>query len=265
MLIIVPPSETKRPPARTGAPVDLDRLSFPELTDTRRRVAEALVRTSRSLDAFRRLQVRQTMAPAVAANTHLFELPAVPVLELYTGPVHEGLDAAGLSKEGAARAETSLVINSALWGLLRPIDRIPSYRLQVCAHLIGVEDLEPVWREVLPTTLADAAAATGASDAAGAGGLIVDIRSPAYQATGMPKALGERTVWVRVDMGPPGNRIGEVIAKRMRGAAAHELLEAGVDPADPGELAAILGQRWPVRLEPPQRAGKPWTLSLSDD
>lgn len=256
MLIIVPPSETKRPPAPTGAPVDLERLSFPELTDTRRQVAEALVKTSGSLDAFRRLQVRQSMAPAVAANTHLFELPAVPVLDLYTGPVHEGLDAAGLSEEAAARAASSLVVNSALWGLLRPADRIPSYRLQVCAHLVGVEDLEPVWREVLPDVLADAA---------GPDGLIVDIRSPVYQATGMPKALGDRTVWVRVDMGPPGHRIGEVIAKRMRGAAAHELLESGVDAAEPGELAAVLGHRWPTRLEPPQRAGKPWTLSLSVD
>jgi uncharacterized protein len=256
VLIIVPPSERKRPPAQLGAPVDLQGLSFPELTDTRRRVAEGLVRTSRSLDAFRRLQVRQSMAPAVAANTHLYELPAVPVLDLYTGPVHEGLDAAGLSTDAAALARSSLVVNSALWGLLRPADRIPSYRLQVCAHLIGIEDLEPVWRDVLPDVLADAA---------GSEGLIVDIRSPAYQATGMPKGLGDRTVWVRVDMGPPGDRIGEVIAKRLRGAAAHALLESGADPTEPGEMAAILGARWPTRLQPPQRLGKPWTLSLSND
>ncbi|HJP89518.1 MAG TPA: peroxide stress protein YaaA [Candidatus Limnocylindrales bacterium] len=256
MLIIVPPSEAKRPPAPSGAPVDLERLSFPELTDTRRRVAEALVRTSSSLDAFRRLQVRESMAPAVAANTHLFELPAVPVLDLYTGPVHEGLDAAGLSRAAAARAEVQVVVNSALWGLLRPADRIPSYRLQICAHLIGVEDLEPVWREVVPDALAGAA---------GSDGLIVDIRSPVYQATGMPKGLGDRTVWVRVDMGPPGHRIGEVIAKRIRGAAAHALLESSADPVHPAEVAELLGARWGVRLEPPVRSGKPWTLSLSSD
>jgi cytoplasmic iron level regulating protein YaaA (DUF328/UPF0246 family) len=257
MLIIVPPSETKRPPAASGAPVDLERLSFPALTATRRRVAEALVRTSGSLDAFQRLQVRQSMAPAVAANTHLFEIPAVPVLDLYTGPVHEGLDAAGLSPAAAARAAERVVVNSALWGLLRPTDRVPSYRLQVCAHLIGAEDLEPIWGEVLPDVLAGAA---------GSDGLIVDIRSPVYQATGMPpKSLGDRTVWVRVDMGPPGLRIGEVIAKRMRGAAAHALLESGAEPVHPAEVAELLGTRWGVRLEPPVRAGKPWTLSLSSD
>jgi cytoplasmic iron level regulating protein YaaA (DUF328/UPF0246 family) len=255
VLIIVPPSESKRAPARTGAPVALERLSFPELTPTRRVVADALVRTSGSLDAFRRLQVRPSIAPEVAANTHLFDLPALPVLDLYTGPLHEGLDAAGLSQAAAARAATTLVINSALWGALRPSDRVPPYRLHVCAHLVGLEALEPLWREGLPGVLAEAAG----------DGLIVDVRSPTYQATGMPAGRGEQTVVLSVDLGPPGHRVGDVIAKRVRGEAAHHLLEAGVEPDDPPELAAALADRWPTRLEPPERAGKPWTLTLTID
>jgi len=47
--------------------------------------------------------------------------------------------------------------------------------------------------------------------------------------------------------------------------AAHHLLESGVDPGEPPELAAVLGARWPTRLEPPERHGKPWTLTLSID
>ncbi|HET7181296.1 MAG TPA: peroxide stress protein YaaA [Candidatus Limnocylindrales bacterium] len=256
MLIIVPPSESKRPPAAAGAPVDLDRLSFPELTATRRTIADALVRTSGDLDAFRRLQVRPTKAPEVAANTHLFELPAVPVLELYTGPLHDGLDSAGLSRAAAERAQGSLVVNSALWGLLRPSDRVPPYRLHVCAHLVGLEDIEPLWRESVPDVLAKAA---------GPAGVVVDLRSPTYQATGRPAGLGDRTVTLRVDLGPRGDRIGDVVAKRVRGEAAHHLLERGVDPQDAGELAAVLAARWPARLAPPDRAGHAWTLTLSID
>jgi cytoplasmic iron level regulating protein YaaA (DUF328/UPF0246 family) len=253
MLIIVPPSESKRPPASSGRPVDMQGLSFPELGPTRRRVAEALVETSAGVDAFERLYVRPTVAPQVARNTVLFDLPALPVLDVYSGPLHDGLDAAGLSPAGRARAERSLVVNSALWGALRPSDRIPPYRLHVCAHLVGLGDLERIWRAVLPGVLAEAA---------GDHGVIVDLRSPTYQATGSPTGLAHRTVLLRVELGPAGQRIGDVIAKRARGEAAHELLESGAEPGDAHELAEALSPRWPVRLETPERPGRPWTLTL---
>jgi cytoplasmic iron level regulating protein YaaA (DUF328/UPF0246 family) len=256
VLIIVPPSETKRPRAASGAPVALEELSFTPLLPTRRRVVEALIATSAGLDAFERLGVRPTLANEVARNTHLLELPAIPVLDLYTGPLHDGLDASRLSASAAARAERSVVVASALWGALRPVDRIPPYRLHICASLVGIDRLEPAWREVLPDVLAAAA---------GDAGVVVDLRSPVYQAAGKPTGLGDRTVTLRVDQGPAGHRIGDVIAKRVRGEAARQLLESGAEPEDPHALAEALADRWPVRLDGPDRPDSPWTMTLSLD
>jgi uncharacterized protein len=256
MLIIVPSSESKRPPLASGAPVVLEDLSFPTLLPTRRRIAEALIETSASLDAFERLGVRPTFLKEVIDNTRLFDVPAMPVLDVYTGPVHDGLDASRLSAAATKRAGESVVVVSALWGALRPSDRIPPYRMHLYASLIGIDRLDATWRAVLPAVLAEAA---------GEAGVVVDIRSPGHQATGLPAGLGDRTVTLRVAQGPRGQRIGEVITKRARGAAAHHLLETGADPADPHALADVLGDRWPVRLESPERPGKPWTMTLSID
>jgi cytoplasmic iron level regulating protein YaaA (DUF328/UPF0246 family) len=254
VLIILPPSETKRPPPEDGSPIDLDRLSFPSLTAMREQVMEALVATSQRPDALRRLFVRPSLAGEVARNEHVRDLPTRPAVDTYAGPLYEGLDAGSWSSHAEKRAARHLVIVSALWGALRPADRIPSYRLYVCARLVGMDRLEPSWRTLLPNILTDAAAQRGP---------VLDLRSRAYQAVGRPTRLDDQTVTLRIRPSPGGPaHIGDVIAKRVRGEAASHLLSSEADPEDPLDIADVFATRWSLEVDQPGTRNRNWTITL---
>ena len=254
MLIILPPSETKRPPPEGGSPLDLDRLSFRSLTAMRERVMDALAATSQRPDALRRLFVRPSLAGEVARNEHLRNLPTRSAVDTYAGPLYEGLDAGSWSSQAESRAARQLVIVSALWGALRPTDPIPPYRLYVCARLVGMDRLEPAWRGLLPSILLDAAAGRGP---------VLDLRSRVYQAVGRPTDLDDQTVTLRIRPSPGGPaHIGDVIAKRVRGEAASHLLSSEADPEDPLDIADLLATRWSLEVDPPTGRSRAWTITL---
>ena len=69
---------------------------------------------------------------------------------------------------------TNVLIASALWGFVRPGDRIPAYRLSMGATLPRIPSLPALWRDPLRKALPDE-------------GLIVDMRSGAYAAAWKPK------------------------------------------------------------------------------
>jgi uncharacterized protein len=254
VLIILPPSETKRPPPDGGSPLDLDRLSFPSLTALRERVMDALVATSQRPDALRRLMVRPSLAGEVARNEHLRDLPTRSAVDTYSGPLYEGLDAGSWSSHAESRAARQLVVVSALWGAVRPADRIPPYRLYICARLVGMDRLEPAWRSVLPPVLTEAAARRGP---------VLDLRSRAYQAVGRATDIDDQTVTLRIRPSPGGPaHIGDVIAKRVRGEAASHLLSSAADPEDPLDIADLLATRWSLEVEPPAARNRTWTITL---
>lgn len=254
MLILLPPSESKNPPARRGTPVDLAKLSFPALTALRARVLEGLVTTSGRDDAQRRLDVGPSLAAEVERNTRLPDLPARPALEVYNGVLYDALDAKSFSTAAKRRANSRVVIVSGLWGAVRPTDRIPPYRCNICADLVGVGQLEPAWREVLPGVI---------TEAAGSRGVVVDCRSSSYLAMGRSAAVAERTVEVRVLRDDAGKRsVVSHMAKHTRGEATRHLLDSGADPGRPEGLAQVLAERWEVDLHRPARPGKPWVVDV---
>lgn len=257
MLLILPPSESKRPAPDAGPALDIDSLSFPTLSKMRSRVLDALVATCQLPDAPRRLLVGPSLIEEVGRNVRLRDVPTMRAIDTYAGPLYLGLEASSWPPRVLARAARQVVIVSSLWGALRPADRIPPYRLHVCARLVGMDRLEQTWRSVLPRVL---------SAAAGSAGPILDLRSRAYQAVGRPEGLDDQTVMLRVR--PAANRashIGDVIAKRTRGQAAAHLLASQAEPEDPLDIASLLAERWPVEVEAPGEGRASWTLTLEAD
>ena len=153
MLILVPPSESKRPPPDHGPPLELAELSFPELTPLRERILDALIETSAGADAFQRLSERPPMASLVARNTRLRELPTRPAAEVLRGPApcrSRPRDAAGGRGRagGAERRDHVGAVGGPSAG--RPGPRVPD---AVWADLVGLGRVEPSWRALLPRSL----------------------------------------------------------------------------------------------------------------
>jgi cytoplasmic iron level regulating protein YaaA (DUF328/UPF0246 family) len=69
----------------------------------------------------------------VELNAALRKAPAAPAAEIYTGVLYERLDLAGLPTAARRRAGRQVLIASALWGFVRPEDRIPYYRFSAKA------------------------------------------------------------------------------------------------------------------------------------
>ena len=171
MLVLLPPSEGKAD-GGSGPPLDLASLSFPSLTPVRAQLVEALTRAARTDPEGLRaaLGLSPGQAGEVAQDARLLSSPTLPALRRYTGVVYDNLGYATLRGPARRRANTSLVVASALFGLLRPGDRVPAYRLSGATTVPGVGGLAALWRPLLEPELASR------------GGLVVDLRSGTYAA-----------------------------------------------------------------------------------
>ncbi len=228
MLLLLPPSEGK---ARggTGRPLDLDGLSFPALTATRRRLVGVLQELARHQPEVLRaaLDLSPAQQAEVDADAALTTSRTLPALRRYTGVVYEALDAESLTGGARRRATTSLVVMSALFGLVRPGDRLPAYRLSGTTRLPGIGGLPALWRPVLEPELAQR------------GDLVIDLRSGPYAA--LARVPG--AVEVRVLRETDGVR--SVVShdnKHTKGLLARALCEQGArslrDVAEAGRAVA---------------------------
>lgn len=225
MLILLPPSEGKAAP-RAGPPVELDGLAFAAaLTESRLKLLGALERLAAEPRerAVEMLAVSGGQAGEVEVDAKLRGAPAAPAAEVYAGVLYDRLGLPGLP----ARARKRVLIASALWGVVRPEDRIPYYRLSAKARLPEVGALAGFWRPALTEALPDEE-----------GSLVVDMRSGAYAAAWKPRRAELLAVRAFGEEGGVRKPVSHM-AKAVRGEVAKALLEARKAPEDPEAAADV--------------------------
>jgi uncharacterized protein len=199
VLVLLPPSEGKAQP-EAGEPVDLGSLVFAgELGEKRADLIDALDPT-------------------------LLDAPAAPAAEVYTGVLYGRLELTKLP----VKARRQVLIASALWGVVRPEDRISYYRLPPKTRLEGIGPPAAYWRPALAEALPDEE-----------GDLIVDMRSGAYSTMWKPKRAALLAVRAFTESDGERKAVSH-LAKAVRGDVARALLRAKKPPSDPAGAVAIV-------------------------
>ena len=150
--------------------------------------------------------------------------PARPAIFAFAGDVYMGFEVKSLEEEAILYAQDHLRILSGLYGLLRPLDEIRPYRLEMGTKWAPRrKSLYAWWNDRIATRLA--------ADAEAAGGTIVNLASKEYWAAvagKLPAGLRVIEIDFRED-GPDGLRFNTFAAKRARGMMARHICEHRIE------------------------------------
>ena len=232
-LILLPPSEGKAA-GGGGPPWESVDQSFPALADPRREVVHALVEAMGGSPEARSklLGVKATKAEeATAVNLDVATAPTMPAIDRYTGVLYDALDYPSLPAKVRRGVDRQVVVFSGLWGVVRPTDPIPDYKLKMGASLPGLGKPARFWKPLISDTLADAITASGTD-------MVWDLLPNEHTAAWDPSVAGRR-VRVRFldDVVKNGERTLVTVShwnKLLKGALVRHVVEHGLD--DPAGL-----------------------------
>ncbi|AFM17648.1 hypothetical protein Mycch_2888 [Mycolicibacterium chubuense NBB4] len=236
MIVLLPPSETKRPGGE-GPALALDSLSSPSLQPLRGELVDELIELSADRPASRQaLGISPSQDGEIDRNAALRTAPTMPAVHRYTGVLYDALDVGSLRGAAAERAVARLAVVSALFGLLRADDRIPAYRLSATSRLPQRPTLAARWRPALEPVLTELAARE----------LVVDLRSGSYAALG--KMAGAVTAEVIAEHADGRRTVVSHFNKAHKGRLARALASTRSEPTDAGAVAAV-ARRAGMRVE----------------
>ncbi|MEM9044697.1 MAG: peroxide stress protein YaaA [Pseudomonadota bacterium] len=175
------------------------------------------------------------------------DLSEGPAALMFDGDTYTGLDAKTLTEDGLTYAQSHLRILSGLYGLLRPLDAMKPYRLEMGSKLATRrgKDLYAFWADRIAKALNAEAEATGS-------GWLLNCASQEYFGAVDPKALRLRVItpqFMELKGGRP--KIVSFFAKRARGAMARFVTENRLTDPDEVMNFDLGGYRFDPELSKP--------------
>ena len=161
-------------------------------------------------------------------------------IQVYTGVLYAALGWNTLSKAQQKLGQSSIVIISAKYGALRPLDVIETYKVK-----IDNKEMAPKVAAVLNQNTAE---------------LIIDCRSSTYQTVWQSPI--EKTVEIKVFTTVEGHKkVITHMSKKSRGEVTRYLLQSTVVPQTPQELHEIVSQGFTCTLIE-ATSKEPWVLEV---
>ena len=214
------------------SPISVTAASQPDFLDRSQRLIDRLKRLSPP-ELASLMGISDSLAVLNAARYDAWKVPypagqARQAVLAFNGDVYEGLDARTWPESDLSFAQTHLRILSGLYGLLRPLDRILPYRLEMGIRLDTGEgkNLYAFWGERLTDAVNEAVQAARAS-------AVVNLASMEYFKAIKPKRLAVSVIQpVFEDWSGGRYKVVSFYAKRARGLMARYAVERRcVEPA----------------------------------
>ena len=201
--------------------------ALPPLTATKAHFAEEASSLAKSASHLsqKRLSELMHISPRLAKlNADRFQdfanLPERPALFAFAGDVYTGFEAQTLDEAGIAFAQDHVRMLSGLYGLLRPLDAIRPYRLEMGTRWAPRrKSLTDWWGGRIADLLCEQVAQEGS-------GVVLNLASQEYFAAVKGRLKDVRIVEIDFrEPGPDGPRFVSFNAKRARGMMARWLCE----------------------------------------
>ena len=255
MIAIVSPAKTL-----DFSPYEIDTLSTPRLLEHSDRLVNIL-RKKRVKSLMQLMDISENLAAENYERFQAYAPPftmenAKPAVLAFKGDVYLGLDADSFTAEELAYAQNHLRILSGLYGLLRPLDLIQAYRLEMGTALKNRrgKNLYEFWGKRITKLLQE-------DLAAGNHEYLINLASKEYFKSIQPALLGVPVINIHFKERRNGKlKVISFNAKKARGTMARALITERIKQVDDLQDLSINGYVY----EASESNATEWTYILSE-